>query len=134
MLSCADPKHFRFSRKQLKKYFDEFVSGGNRSDYEDHCKLERMEKMQINRHLYEAAHDELREMSEKTGGHVQPVKSLKQLEPAYAQIAEQLRTQYSLAYYPANEKHDGQWRTLRVEVKKPGLTATTKPGYRAPLE
>ena len=134
MLSCTEPKHFRFSRKQLKKYFDEFVGGGNRSDYEDHCKLERMEKMQINRRLYEAAHNELREMAEKTGGHIHPVKSLQQLEPAYAQIAEQLRTQYSLAYYPANEKHDGQWRTLRVEVKKPGLTATTKPGYRAPRE
>jgi Ca-activated chloride channel homolog len=134
MLNCSDPKHFKFSRKQLKKYFDEFVNGGGLSAYEDHCKLERMEKMQINRRLYEAARAELREMAEKTGGHVHRVNSLKQLEPAYAKIAEELRMQYSLAYYPTNEKHDGQWRGLRVEVKKPGLTASTKPGYRAPLD
>lgn len=131
---CQDSLHFKFSRKQLKKYVDEFLKGGDISQYQDHCKLARMEKMQINRHLYEAAYDELNEMTGKTGGHVYPVKSLLQLGPAYTQIAEELRTQYSLAYYPSNEKHDGRWRTLRVEIKKPGLTLQTKPGYRAPLD
>jgi VWFA-related protein len=89
--------------------------------------------MQINRRLYESARRELREMANKTGGRVYPVKSLEQLEPAYSQIAAELRTQYSLAYYPTNEAHNGKWRTLRVEVKRPGLAAHTRPGYRAPL-
>jgi Ca-activated chloride channel family protein len=134
MRDCRDPQHFKFSRKQLKKYFDEFVSTGDLSLYQDHCKLERMEKMQINRRLYEAANNELKELAAKTGGRVYPVKSLLQLNPAYTQIAEEVRTQYSLAYYPTNEKHDGKWRDLRVEVKKNGLTVQARPGYRAPLE
>ncbi len=129
---CRDASHFKFSRKQLKKYFDEFVKGGDAAQYEDHCKLERMEKIQINRRLYEAASDELDELSTKTGGHIYPVESLQQLAPAFTQIASELRTQYSLAYYPSNEKHDGKWRTLRIEIKKPGLKVQARPGYRAP--
>ena len=131
---CRDSSHFKFSRKQLKKYFDEFVKGGDPTQYEDHCKLERMEKIQINRRLYEAANDELHELSTKTGGRIYPVESLQQLAPAFTQIAAELRTQYSLAYYPTNEKHDGKWRTLRIEIKKPGLKVQARPGYRAPRD
>ncbi|MBI1764435.1 MAG: VWA domain-containing protein [Acidobacteria bacterium] len=131
---CRDSSHFKFSRKQLKKYFDEFIKEGDPSQYEDHCKLERMEKIRINRRLYEAAGDELEEMSSKTGGHVYPVESLQQLAPKFTQIAAELRTQYSLAYYPSNEKHDGKWRGVRIEIKKPGLTVQARPGYRAPLD
>lgn len=134
MRDCREFQHFRFSRKQLKKYFDEFIGTGDLSQYQDHCKLERMEKRQINRRLYEAADKELKELAKKTGGRVYSVKSLLELSPAYSQIAEEVRTQYSLAYYPSNEKHDGKWRQLRVEIKKPGLTVQAKPGYRAPLD
>ena len=90
--------------------------------------------MQINRRLYESARHELREMANQTGGRVYPVKSLEQLEPAYSQIAAELRTQYSMSYYPTNEKHNGKWRTLRVRVNRPGFVARTRPGYRASLD
>lgn len=133
LLDCNDPQHFRFSRKQLRKYFDQYVKNGSLVHYTDHCKLERMEKLQINRRLYEAANDELREMAAKTGGRVYPVKTLQELDPTYKQIAAELRTQFSLAYYPSNEKHDGKWRKLRVEINKPGLTVRARPGYRAPV-
>lgn len=133
MRDCRELQHFEFSRKQLKKYFDEFIGKGDLTQYQSHCKLERMEKKQINRRLYEAADKELKEIAEKTGGRVYSVKSLGKLSTAYTQIAEEVRTQYSLAYYPANEKHDGKWRKLRVEIKKPGLTVQAKPGYRAPV-
>jgi VWFA-related protein len=82
--------------------------------------------------LYESARRELREMADKTGARVYPVKNLRQLEPAYSQIAAELRTYYTMSYYPTNEKHNGKWRTLRVKVNRPGLTAKTRPGYRAP--
>jgi Ca-activated chloride channel homolog len=132
MRDCSDKKRFEFGEKQLRKYVEEYASGADAAQYQDHCSLSRLERMQINRRLYESARRELREMAEKTGGRVYPVKQLPQLEPAYAQIAAELRTQYSLGYYPTNEKRDGKWRTLRVEVKRPGLEAKAKPGYRAP--
>jgi Ca-activated chloride channel homolog len=134
MRDCIDESHFEFSSKQLKKYLKEYVKGGSELDYHKHCLLQKMERMQINRRLYESARRELREFAKQTGGRVYPVKSLEQLEPAYSQIAAEIRTQYSIAYYPKNDRHDGKWRALKVEIKRPGVEAHTRPGYRAPLD
>jgi len=134
---CSDESHFEFSRKQFKKYLAEYGKDGKdevMSENQPHCRLSRLERMQINRRLYESARRELREMAYKTGGRVYPVKDLQQLEPAYSQIAAELRTYYSMSYYPTNEKRNGKWRTLRVKVNRPGFVAKTRPGYRAPLD
>jgi VWFA-related protein len=131
---CADRHHFEFSLKQLKKYVSEYAEGADPADYQSHCRLSSLERLQINRRLYESARHELREMATKTGGRVYPVKQLQQLEPAYAQIAAELRAQYSIGYYPINDQHDGKWRALRVEITRSGLAAQTRPGYRAPKD
>ncbi|MGE0133063.1 MAG: VWA domain-containing protein [Blastocatellales bacterium] len=131
---CRDDNHFEFSRKQLKKYLAEYGTDAVLSEHQPHCLLSRLERMQINRRLYESARRELREMADKTGGRVYPVKNLQHLEPAYSQIAAELRTYYSIAYYPTNEKRNGKWRTLRVVVNRPGFVARTRPGYRAPSD
>jgi VWFA-related protein len=127
---CSDDLHFKFSRKQLKKYYDAARASAIR--LENSCLIPKAQKKQINHFLYEAARSELRTMADKTGGRVLPVKNLEQLDPAYAQIAAELRTQYSIAYYPTNDKRDGTWRKLRVEIKRPGWMAKARPGYRAP--
>jgi VWFA-related protein len=134
MRDCKENNHFEFSGKQMRKYFKESLKGGNEVDYEDHCALSPLERMQINRRLYQTARREVREMATRTGGRVYPVKQIQQIDPAYAQIAAELRTQYSLGYYPLNEKHDGKWRTLKVEVKRNGFVAHARPGYRAPQD
>ncbi len=134
MRDCKERNHFRFSEKQLKKYVKEYLEGGSESDYTEHCSLPSLERMQINRRLYQSARREIREIARRNGGRVYPVKQTEQLDPAYSQIAAELRTQYSIAYYPSNEKHDGKWRALKVEVKRPGFMANTRPGYRAPLD
>ena len=131
---CSDREHFRFSKKQLLKYVKEYLQSGDEADYENHCSLSSLERMQINRRLYQSARRELREMAKRTGGRVYPIKDLSELEPAYKQIAAELSTQYSLAYYPTNDKHDGKWRNLRVEIKRPGFSVHAKPGYRAPQD
>jgi VWFA-related protein len=133
---CYDDTHFEFSEKQLKKYYTEAhaKSGEQRILFNRHCLIPKDERRQMNQHLYESARREMRVMAEKTGGEVYAVKDLKQLEPAYSRIAAELRTQYSIAYYPSNEKHDGSWRKLRVEVRRKGWVAKTRPGYRAPKD
>lgn len=134
MRDCNQKDHFRFSQKQLLKYVKEYLQGRNEEDYQNHCSLPSLERMQINRRLYQSARRELREMSKRTGGRVYPIKDLSELEPAYKQIAAELSTQFSLAYYPTNEKHDGKWRSLRVEIRRPGFVIEAKPGYRAPQD
>lgn len=143
---CRAPSHFEFSPKQLRKYLAEEKKGragekgASISAETPHCRLTDAERVTINRQLYQTARRELRELTERTGGRVLPAglagstggtAALQELTEAYEQIAEELRTVYTLAYYPRNDRRDGAWRSLRVEVNRPGLTARTRPGYRA---
>jgi Ca-activated chloride channel family protein len=54
-----------------------------------------------------------------------------ELEAAYAAIAEELSSQYLLAYVPSNPEHDGSWRRIEVKVKVPGGHVRARQGYRA---
>ena len=58
--------------------------------------------------------------------------ALKELDQAFADLAQQLRTQYTLGFYSSNEKRDGSFRKLIVNVKKPGFVARARAGYYAP--
>jgi len=60
--------------------------------------------------------------------------SLKELDQAFDNLAQQLRTQYVLGFYSTNEKRDGSFRKLSVRIKKPGYTARARTGYYAPKE
>lgn len=60
--------------------------------------------------------------------------SLKELDRAFANLTEQLRTQYVLGFFSTNEKRDGAFRKLNVRIKKPDLIARARTGYYAPKE
>jgi len=134
LLDCANDQHFKLSRKQLRKYGEKFEPDSLWWVTGDWCQMPGDQKRKVTQKLYDVAHDELKELTSRSGGLNYPVQDLKDLPKLYAKIAAELRTQYSLGYYPTNERHDGQWRSLRVEVKAKGLTARAKPGYRAPRD
>jgi VWFA-related protein len=52
-----------------------------------------------------------------SGGHNFVVADLSGARTAFAQVANELGTQYSLAYYPSNKTHDGRFRHIRVELR-----------------
>src|SRR5436309_1853498 len=56
-------------------------------------------------------------LSRDTGGRVFFPNSLSELDSVYDQIAEELRTQYSLGYVSSNRRRDGKWR--RIVVRTP---------------
>jgi hypothetical protein len=49
--------------------------------------------------------------------------SLKELDRAFDNLAEQLRTQYVLGFNSITEKRDGSFRKLSVRIKKPDYIA-----------
>ncbi len=51
------------------------------------------------------------------------------IEKSFAQIAEQVRTQYTVGYYSREPFIDGKYRTLEVRVLRPNLTVIAKLGY-----
>jgi Ca-activated chloride channel family protein len=74
----------------------------------------------------------LKVFSDWTGGEAYFPSSLGELDEIYARIAEELRRQYSLGYYPNNQAQNGKWRKIEVKLKKKDLQARTKKGYYAP--
>jgi VWFA-related protein len=71
-------------------------------------------------------------ISEETGGRMISVSSEKKLLEAFDEISEELRSQYTLGYYPANNAKDGKFRKIKVEVAARDLRVLTRKGYYAP--
>jgi Ca-activated chloride channel family protein len=76
----------------------------------------------------------LKKIAAETGGRAFfPGRNPADLDAAYTQIDEDLRSQYILAYTPANSAKDGSFRTIQVKVKNHGdLTVRHRRGYFAP--
>jgi VWFA-related protein len=74
----------------------------------------------------------MKKMAEETGGRVIDVgNNGKKMEAAFAQIEEELRTQYVASYTPTNAKLDGSYRKIDIECKGDGLKAQARKGYYA---
>jgi len=73
-----------------------------------------------------------KKLAEETGGRMVVVRNEKKLEEAFEQISEELRSQYTLGYYPANTVRDGHFRKIKVETTRGDLQVLTRKGYYAP--
>jgi VWFA-related protein len=71
-------------------------------------------------------------LTDETGGRMIIVRSEKNLEQAFDQISEELRSQYTVGYTPTNKKHDGSYRKIRLETKNKDYSVLTRRGYYAP--
>lgn len=126
----SDPGYVNFSPGQIDRYYAEH-------DPESLQRFRPRESLlpetirEINAGLYKLSRRELRILGERTGGRVYPVKTLSDLTGVYKQIGDELRSQYSIGYYPSNRAHDGTWRSIRVETRVPGALVRARSGYRA---
>jgi hypothetical protein len=59
----------------------------------------------------------LRDMTDDSGGRTEIIRDARDLNPATAAIADELSKQYTLGYQSPGKK-DGQWHSIRVEVRK----------------
>lgn len=75
----------------------------------------------------------LRHLAEDTGGRSFFPQRADDLAAIYGVIANELASQYVLGYSSTNQKRDGAWRRLNVQVHRSGAAARTKRGYYAPL-
>jgi Ca-activated chloride channel family protein len=127
----TDPGYLNFSQSQINRYYDEYAA----DSLERHRPREVMPpdvKREINTGLYKLARREQQDVAERTGGRVYPVRSLADLSGVYKQVADDLRSQYSISYYPGNQARDGGWRAIRVEVRPRDATVRARSGYWAP--
>jgi Ca-activated chloride channel family protein len=84
------------------------------------------------------ARDEVRaraflgELARASGGEVFRPAAAGDLAEIYAQILDELSSQYVLGYVSDNPKRDGKYRELKVEVSREDLKVRHRPGYDAP--
>lgn len=80
---------------------------------------------------YARAAQYLRDLAERSGARLYHAETLSNLSQAFSQIAEELRHQYTLSYYPTNTRRDGSYRRVKVQTTQPGLIVRARDGYRA---
>ncbi|MCD9187401.1 MAG: VWA domain-containing protein [Pyrinomonadaceae bacterium] len=72
----------------------------------------------------------LDELAESTGGRVfRPEATAGGLTAAFEGIAEELRRQYSIGYYPSEEGRAGQRKNIKVRVNRPNLVIRSRDSY-----
>ena len=72
----------------------------------------------------------LREITDDSGGRTEIVRTGRDLDPATANIADELSRQYYLGYSSTTVK-DGRWHVIRVETRDKSLKVRARRGYIA---
>jgi VWFA-related protein len=114
---CQDDGRLTLSAKQLQRYREIFVPKARAEDYGNFCQMGPFERMQISRGLYNLARREMDQLAKASGGKNFAASTLRDARAAFALVAAEIGTQYSLGYYPTNKARDGKYRAIRVEVK-----------------
>lgn len=77
----------------------------------------------------EVANNYMRDLALKTDGLAYRVESITDLERTFGQVADELRRQYSLGYYPKKPLEAGQRRQIKVKVRIPNLVVRARESY-----
>ena len=79
-----------------------------------------------------AGDDVLKEMALQTGGKTFfPVK-VEELDDAFRQINQELRSQYNIGYFSTNALRNGSYRKIEIKVNEKNLRLNYRKGYYAP--
>ena len=73
-----------------------------------------------------------KKITDETGGRMIVVNNEKHLQEAFDQISEELRSQYTLGYYPTNSARDGKFRKIKIDLANHDLKVLARKGYYAP--
>jgi len=78
---------------------------------------------------YELADRYLYDLANNTGGREYHADSLENMTAAFANVAEELRRQYSIGYYPKRPPQPGQRRQIKVRARQPNLAVRARDSY-----
>ena len=75
----------------------------------------------------------LQNLAKETGGKVFFPFKVEELEDAFREINQELRSQYSIGYISTNPVRDGSYRKLEIRVRERNMELNHRKGYYAPL-
>lgn len=129
---CQTSKHF--SMTQIRRYYRSIAGAAAMEKASNFCQLRDFERLAISKRLYQMADAEMSELAKNSGGKVFPADDLSEVRAAFRSVADEIGTKYTLGYYSSNEKRDGTYRKIKVELKglPVGTQIRTREGYMAP--
>ena len=71
-------------------------------------------------------------LADLSGGRALFVERSDRLDEPFAEIIEELANQYLIGFESTNQKRDGAWRELEIDVPGTGYSIRARQGYRAP--
>lgn len=136
MKDCQDDGRLALSQRQLERYRRIFVPRAKPEDYTDFCQLGQFERMTISRDLYNLARREMDDLARVSGGRSFTANTLSDARAAFARVAADIGTLYSIGYYPTNKARDGKFRSIHLEVRglKEKAQIRARDGYYAPKQ
>src|SRR4030095_3250310 len=81
--------------------------------------------------LYGEADSYLQTITTRTGGRLYLADTFADTRAAFTAIADELRNQYLIGYYPTSIKRDGKYHKIKLELARKGVDVRARPGYRA---
>lgn len=136
MKDCQDDGQLSLSQRQIERYRRIFVPAAKAEDFNNFCRMGPFERMSISRELYNLARREMNDLARVSGGRSFVAATLADARAAFARVAADIGTLYSLGYYPTNKARDGKFRTIKLEVKgvKEKAQVRARDGYYAPKQ
>jgi VWFA-related protein len=136
MKDCQDDGQLSLSKKQIERYRKLFFPNAKEENFNSFCQMGPFERMSISRELYNLARREMNDLSRVSGGRSFTAATLADARTAFARVAEDIGTQYSLGYYPTNKTRDGKYRSIKLEVRglKDKAVVRARDGYYAPKQ
>jgi VWFA-related protein len=136
MKDCRDDGQLTLSQRQIERYRRIFFPSAKAESFNGFCQMGPFERMSISRELYNLARREMNDLAKGSGGRSFVAASLGDARAAFARVAADIGTLYSLGYYPTNKARDGKYRAIKLEVRgvKDKTEIRARDGYYAPKQ
>ena len=136
MKDCQDDGQLALSQKQIQRYRELFFPKAKAENFNSFCQMGPFERMSISRDLYNLARREMNDLARGSGGRSFVAATLADARAAFARVAADIGTLYSLGYYPTNKARDGKFRSIKLEVTglKDKTQIRARDGYYAPKQ
>ena len=133
---CQDDGQLSLSKRQIERYRQLFFPKAKAENFNSFCQMGPFERMSISRDLYNLARREMNDLAHVSGGRSFQAETLADARTAFARVAADIGTQYSLGYYPTNKARDGKFRSIKLEVRglKEKAQIRARDGYYAPKQ
>lgn len=117
------------TRADVERKLEKKVVGG---EYiEGNKRIPWYQKQQELDRAYREADEYLQQLTQLSGGIIERADELIDLKGSFRRLAEELRQQYLLGYYPTNKDKADKDRKLEVSVSRPGARVRARPVYRS---